>query len=236
MANLYYRGPGDAFRTGRLQARLHEAFLDREYMRGIRLGHKAFAVEHQGIVGSGRIGLYFCQNRLQQIAMMNLRIKAIGRKAAYATGDQRDAAEIVNRVLEFRQHDERGTSRIKPGVHARGVFHSARNGQADMYAVAHLIGRERSLDFARDLVATRNLRKCQRQGRTSKPVEMFGELEDAAIVKPQSFPHGIAPLHRGIKRAYASLITVHELAVDVDDEVAVLGIELLEHNVPSLAA
>src|SRR5689334_4490880 len=59
---------------------------------------------------------------------------------------------------------------------------------------------------------------------------MFIELEDFAVIKAQAFPHRVAALHGRIERAYAGLIAMHELAADVDDEVAILGVELLEHD------
>ena len=52
------------------------------------------------------------------------------------------------------------------------------------------------------------------------------EPEDAAVVQPQPFPHGVAALHRRVERADARLVAVHEPAVDVDDQVAVALVEL----------
>ena len=61
---------------------------------------------------------------------------------------------------------------------------------------------------------------------------MFVQFENAAIIEPQSFPDRVAALDRGIKRADAGLIPVHELAVDVYQQVAVLFVEALEHMWP----
>ena len=61
---------------------------------------------------------------------------------------------------------------------------------------------------------------------------MFVQFENAAVIEPQSFPDRVAALHRGIERADAGLVPVHELAVDVHQQVAVLFVELLEHIRP----
>src|SRR5438552_2638110 len=58
---------------------------------------------------------------------------------------------------------------------------------------------------------------------------MFVQLEDASVIKPQAFPNCVAALHRRIERADPSLVTVHQSAVDIDDQVAVLLVKLLEH-------
>ena len=45
---------------------------------------------------------------------------------------------------------------------------------------------------------------------------MLLQLEDAAIVEPQPFPNGIAPLDHRIEWADAGLVAVNKPAVDVD--------------------
>src|ERR1700737_1913003 len=59
---------------------------------------------------------------------------------------------------------------------------------------------------------------------------MFEQFEDAAVVKAETFPNGVATLHRGVERADGRLVAVHEPAVDVNDQVAVLLVKLLEHG------
>jgi hypothetical protein len=61
-------------------------------------------------------------------------------------------------------------------------------------------------------------------------VEMLMQLEDSSVVKPQSFPDCVTALHRGIKRTDPGYIAMHELTVDIDDQVAILRIKLLEHE------
>src|SRR5437899_6062720 len=58
---------------------------------------------------------------------------------------------------------------------------------------------------------------------------MFVELENTAIVETQSFPDCIAALHRRIKRADPSLVAMHELPVDIHNQVAVSLVEFLQH-------
>jgi len=60
-------------------------------------------------------------------------------------------------------------------------------------------------------------------------VEMLMQLEDASVVKPQSFPDCVTALHRGIKRTDPGFIAMHELTVDIDDQVAISLIKSLQH-------
>src|ERR1700736_4658830 len=48
-------------------------------------------------------------------------------------------------------------------------------------------------------------------------------------LKMRTFPNCVAALHRGIERAHSGFVAMHKLAVDVDDQVLVLGIEFLLH-------
>ena len=61
-------------------------------------------------------------------------------------------------------------------------------------------------------------------------VEMLMQLEDASVVKPQPFPDCVTALHRGIKRTDSCFVAMHELTVDIDDQVAVLWIKFLKHK------
>src|ERR1700720_3717104 len=64
---------------------------------------------------------------------------------------------------------------------------------------------------------------------------MFVQLKDAAVVKPQTFPDGVAALHRRIERTDSRLIAMHEAAVDVYDQITVSLVEFLQHFEPSIA-
>jgi hypothetical protein len=58
---------------------------------------------------------------------------------------------------------------------------------------------------------------------------MFVKFENPAVVQPQSFPHRIAALHSRIKGADPGLVAVHELTVDINDQVAISIIKFLKH-------
>jgi hypothetical protein len=58
---------------------------------------------------------------------------------------------------------------------------------------------------------------------------MLVEFENPAIVQPQSFPHRVATLHGGIKRADRSLIAMHKLTVYINGQVTISLIEFLKH-------
>ena len=55
------------------------------------------------------------------------------------------------------------------------------------------------------------------------------EFENPAVVKPQSFPDCVPALHGGIERTDAGFIAMHELTVDIDNQVAIFLVEFLEH-------
>jgi hypothetical protein len=62
---------------------------------------------------------------------------------------------------------------------------------------------------------------------------MLDEPEDAALVEPEAFPHGVPTLNDAVERAYAGLIAMDELTVDVDDEIPIPLIKSLEDDAPS---
>jgi len=130
----------------------------------------------------------------------------------------------------FGQDDQRRAGLIQPGVHTGGDLDAARQCQADVHAVVHLIRLECALDLADDLVVKRNVGKRQRERRASQSVEMLVQLEDSPVVDAQALPDGVAALNRGVERADAGLVTVNQLTVDVDQQILVLRIELLEHR------
>ena len=54
-------------------------------------------------------------------------------------------------------------------------------------------------------------REGKRQGGAAEAVEVFGELEDAAVVEAEAFPDGVAALHGRVEGADAGLVAVDEL-------------------------
>jgi hypothetical protein len=59
---------------------------------------------------------------------------------------------------------------------------------------------------------------------------MLVQSKNPALVKPQSFPNGIAALDRGIERADAGFVPMNKPTVDVDDQIAVSFVEFLQHE------
>src|SRR6266571_96135 len=58
---------------------------------------------------------------------------------------------------------------------------------------------------------------------------MFVKLENPAVVQTQPFPHRVTALHGRIKGADPSIIAMHQLSVDVHNQVAVSFVEFLQH-------
>src|SRR5215831_12208786 len=59
---------------------------------------------------------------------------------------------------------------------------------------------------------------------------MFVKFEDPAVVQPQSFPHCVTSLHGRVKRADPSLIAMHQLSIDVYEQISVSLVEFLKHR------
>src|SRR5712691_6768395 len=59
---------------------------------------------------------------------------------------------------------------------------------------------------------------------------MLVQFEDAAVVKTQSFPDRVTALHGGIERTDPGFAALHQLTVDVYDQVAVLRVKFLQHE------
>ncbi|MHC4211673.1 MAG: hypothetical protein ACYSWT_18420 [Planctomycetota bacterium] len=76
----------------------------------------------------------------------------------------------------------------------------------------------------------RNLFEGQGPGRAAEPIEVLGQLEDPSLVDAQPLPHGVAALDGRVERADPRLVARPEVAVDVDEDVAVLLVEVLEHG------
>src|SRR5436190_22132281 len=58
---------------------------------------------------------------------------------------------------------------------------------------------------------------------------MLVKFENPTIVHPQSFPNGVATLHSRIKWADPSFVPVHQLTVDVNDQIPISVIKFLKH-------
>jgi hypothetical protein len=94
----------------------------------------------------------------------------------------------------------------------------------------HAICVQRASNLLNDFIVRGNPRECQRQCRTVQAVQVLMQLKDAPVIEPQTFPHGIATLDRRIEWADPCFVAVHEAAVDVDQEMAILFVKLLEHR------
>ena len=98
-----------------------------------------------------------------------------------------------------------------------------------MNTVAHFVRGKRAFDFLNDFFPPWDFCERQGSGRMLQPVEMFVELENPTVVESQSFPHRIAALHRRIEWADPCFIAMHQLPVDVHNQVAVSLVEFLQH-------
>ena len=206
------------------------AVLDDEDMGGVGLGDVTVIVEHEGIVDAGGIGLDLGEDGIDEIAGMDILVDAIGRDAPDAGGDEPDAAFVVDGWFVFGEYDQGWTVGIEASIHSASIFESAAQGQTDMDAVGHLIGGEGLADFGDNRFVRWDFGKCHGFGGVAQAVEMRDQFEDSSVVEAQALPDGVAALDGGIKGADAGDIAMIEFAIDVDQQVAVLGIKCLFHS------
>ena len=228
-ANLDHSRARDSFRTRDNFARRQIAFADDENIRCVRFGNASVRVEHERIVRAGVVRFDLRQNRIEQVRVMNLCIENFRRRPARFAGDQCKAGLCVNRRLVFGENDQGGAGLIEPRIHSRRDLHAARNREPNVNSVAHFVGGEGALQLFDDFLARRTIDNRQCARRTLEPVEMLGQFEDPAVVKPQSFPNRVAALHCRIERTDPGFVAMHQLTVDVDDQITVLAIKFLKH-------
>ena len=74
-------------------------------MRRVRFRHKTARVQHERVVRAGVIRLDLCQNRIQQVRVMNPRIEHFGRWSTDFARDQSQSGFGVNRCLVLGEDD-----------------------------------------------------------------------------------------------------------------------------------
>ena len=62
-----------------------------------------------------------------------------------------------------------------------------------------------------------------------QPIEVVVQFENPTVIKSQPFPDSIPTLHGRIEWTDPSLIAMNELAVDVNDQIAISFVESLKH-------
>ena len=229
-ADLEDDAPRDAFRAGDVAARLDLAVGHDEHVRGVRLGDEALPVEHERVIGAGVVRLDLREDRLDEIAVVDLGVEAVRREAPHAACDEREPAAPVDRRLELREHDQRRTGLVEPRIHAGGDLDAAGEGEANVHAVAHRVRLERAADLRDHRLVARDLREREGLRRGAEPREMLLQPEDAPVVEPQPLPHRVAALHGAVEGRDAGFVAMDEAAVDVDEKVRVAGVVSLEHG------
>ena len=134
----------------------------------------------------------------------------------------------------FREDDEGATPDVHTGFESRGVFQSARDRQADVYAVGHFVGSQGLRQGVDGLLSGEHSFVSKHLGTSEEPVQMGFEAKDLPLVKSESLPDGLAILDGGIEGADPGLLAVNELSVDENEEIFVLfrvGLEYRELQV-----
>ena len=105
-----------------------------------------------------------------------------------------------------------------------------------MGPVAHVVRPEGIENRVADVFYRGHGGERERLGGILQAGEVRGERGDPAIVDTQAFPHGVTALDDTVENGNASLGTRLQLAVDVDENVLVAGIDGLHFPAPWLVA
>src|SRR5260370_19707293 len=164
---------------------------------------------------------------------MNLAVENLGRRATELAREQRQPSFRVNRRFVFGKDDQGRTRLIQTRIHSGSDFHATGESQANVNTVLHLVSGERALDFLDDFFARPNFGERKRGSRLVQTIEMLVQFENATAVNAQSFPNGVATLHRRIERTDSRFVAMNQLTVNVNDQIAVSFVEFLKHFLSS---
>ena len=99
-----------------------------------------------------------------------------------------------------------------------------------MNPITHFVRCEGAFEFFDDFLPRRKIDNRQRLRGMFETIEVLVQFEDATVVESKPFPDCVPALDCGIERTDSGFVAMHELTVDVDDQVAVLGIKFLKHK------
>ena len=198
-------------------------------MRRVRLRHEARHVQHESVVRARGVGLDLCEDGLQEVVVVDLGIQAVRREAAQRARDEAQALLVVDRGLVLGEDDEGRSFLVEARIHAGCDLRSARESEADVGVLLHVVGLERALDLAADVGGIGDRFETQGPGRVDEPFEVACQAKNAALVDAQALPAAVATLDEGVEDADLGLGAGEELAVNVDQDVLVPGVVGLLH-------
>lgn len=171
---------------------------DDEDMGCVGFSQKALFIEHDCIVCTGIVGFDLGENGLDEVAMVDLGVEAIGRESAGAGGDETEPfvadRRAVDRGFVFGEDDEGRSGLVEAWVHAAGDFDTAGECEADVDAVVHVVGFEGFADLVGELFVRGDLGERQGLCTRTESIEMLAKFEDAARIDAESFPDRVPPL------------------------------------------
>ena len=221
---------GDSFGAGPSGGRFDGAVANEEDVGGVGLGEVALGVEHEGVIGSGGGRFHLGEDGGELIAAVDVLVEDVGEGAPGGRGVEDEARLVVDGSLVLGEDEERTAVGVDTRIESGGVFDASRDGEANVDRVGHSVRGEGALELFEQAPVGGHALVFQEVRAATEAIEVFPEFEDAAIVKSQAFPDGIAVLDGGVEGADAGFVTMNEPAVDVNDQVGVGGVVLLEHG------
>ena len=185
--------PGDAPQGTRIDGRGEDfTALHNENVVPRTLGDVALLVEHEAFIGFGEVGLDLGHDVVQVIERLHRRAQRTGSHAARGAGHDRHPTLVgLRRIkLDGRGDDDDRGLRAAIGAEAE-VALPAGHEQADV-AVAQIILADRLERGGLHLLPGQRDGEQEGARRIPQTLEVFGELEDPAIVKADALENAVA--------------------------------------------
>ncbi len=196
---------------------LQHAIAHDEQVVGSALGHSACAIEHHRLVGAGAIGLDACQDVVQVVQALDVRIQSIGWQASGSGDDQAHpvgAGGVIHHLQRGGNHDQSrlpAVARVDP----QRSFPTG-NDQAQVARVSI-----EGANYFRDGIGQFRVRPWAGQGngtrRISQAVDVFGQKEGPSMIKADAFEHPVSVQEPVIIHRNAGFRQRHDLAVQPTD-------------------
>ncbi len=174
-------------------------------------------IQHQCLIRACLNGLIQRHHFVQFAVTVELGVERIRRRAANRGSEQADALLKTFGIDAFvLGDDDNGWSALGQARVLRGrSLDAARNHQAHMHVVMHIVGADRFVECLCEFL--RHHADVESNGFRSliEPREMLVEPDQNIMMKAQSFPHAIPHQKAAVKNRDFGIVARDEFAVDI---------------------
>src|SRR5690606_24445723 len=181
------------------------------------------------------IRLNFCEDIIEQVVVVDFRIKMPWRIPQYRSTDHPDARLIiVYRWFPFCQYDEAWPKLVEPGIHSTGYFLTTGKRQANVDIFIHPICHKSMINSIFDKFPFWNFMEGKRFRRILQPLKMVIKSKNPVFIYAQSFPYCIATLDTAVENGDFCFVPGKKASAHPDLDILISGIKLLQHNLCGL--